>query len=72
MCASCCNHCIKSIFVFRTFVTMVVFLCTFLIVSVVFLLVVAEKCRVSVASSLLLTPKACHFPGVLQHLELRP
>ena len=62
MCASCSSCCIKFIFVFRTYVTMAVFLSTFLIVGVVFLLVIAEKCRVSDASSLLLTPKACHFP----------
>ena len=38
---------IVGLFILRTYVTMAVFTCTFLVVGVVFLLVVAEKCMVS-------------------------
>ena len=38
---------IVCLFILRTYVTMAVFACTFLVVGVVFLLVVAEKCVVS-------------------------
>ena len=38
---------IVCLFILRTYVTIAVFACTFLVVGVVFLLVVAEKCVVS-------------------------
>lgn len=38
---------ISGLFILRTFVTLAVFMSTFLVVGIVFLLVVCEKCMVS-------------------------